>query len=68
MTFPQSAQEALEQLKAIPTIKQDYSEFRLTRCFHWNPLELEGYSVTEKQWVTLWHPDILEYQESTSGY
>ena len=68
MTFPQSAQEALDQLKAIPTIKQDYSEFRLSRLFHWDPLMLEGYSVTEKTWVILWMPELLDYEESTSGY
>lgn len=68
MTFPQSAQEALNQLKAIPTIKQDYSEFRLSRLFHWEQLMLEGYSVTEKTWVILWMPEMLDYEESTSGY
>ena len=68
MTFPQSAQEALNQLKAVPTIKQDYSEFRLSRLFHWEQHMLEGYSVTEKTWVILWMPEMLDYEESTSGY
>ena len=67
-TFPQTAQQAMDQLKAIPTIKQEYSDFRLSRLFHYDHHELEGYSVAEKTWVILWTVDMLDYQENTSGY
>jgi len=59
-TFPKTAQEALIQLQAIPTIKDDYSAFRLDRLFHYDPYCLEGYSVTEKQWVVLWYPELID--------
>jgi len=52
--YPQSAKQALEQLKAIPTINQDYSSFRFSRLFHYDHLELEGFSVSEGCWLTLW--------------
>jgi hypothetical protein len=68
MTFPQTAQQALEQLKAIPNIKQEYSDFRLSRLFHYQQHDLEGYSVAEKTWVILWTADMLDYQENTAGY
>jgi len=59
-TFPQSAQEALDNLKSIPAIKQDYSDFRFSRLFHYDPMMLEGYSVTEKQWTILWCPEMVD--------
>ena len=52
--YPQSAKQALEQLQSIPTIHQDYSSFRLSRLFHYDHLELEGFSISEGCWVTLW--------------
>ena len=67
-TFPQSAQQAMNQLKAIPNINLDYSDFRLSRLFHYDKHDLEGYSVAEKTWVILWTADMLVYQENTSGY
>jgi|Laugrespbdmm15dd_1035085.scaffolds.fasta_scaffold17497_3 hypothetical protein len=52
--YPQSAKQALEQLQSIPTIHQDYSSFRFSRLFHYDHLELEGFSISEGCWVTLW--------------
>ena len=67
-TFPQSAQQAMDQLKAIHNINLDYSDFRLSRLFHYDQHDLEGYSVAEKTWVILWTADMLDYQENTAGY
>lgn len=67
-TFPQSAKQAMDQLKAVPNINLDYSDFRLSRLFHYDQHDLEGYSVAENTWVILWTADMLEYQENTSGY
>lgn len=67
-TFPKTAQQALEQLKAIPNIKQEYSDFRLSRLFHYQQHDLEGYSVAEGSWVILWTADMLDYQENSAGY
>jgi hypothetical protein len=67
-TFPQTAQQAMNQLKAIPNIKQEYSDFRLSRLFHYDHYDLEGYSVAEKTWIILWTVDMLDYQENTAGY
>jgi hypothetical protein len=52
--YPQSAKQALAQLQSIPTINQDYSSFRFSRLFHYDHLELEGFSISENCWVTLW--------------
>ena len=67
-SFPQSAKQAMDQLKAVPNINLDYSDFRLSRLFHYDQYELEGYSVAENTWVILWTADMLDYQENTSGY
>ena len=67
-TFPQTAQQAMDQLKANPNIYKDYREFRLSRLFHYDNYELEGYLLSEKTWVTLWTVDMLDYQENTAGY
>jgi hypothetical protein len=61
--YPQNAKQALEQLKAIPTIHQDYSSFRFSRLFHYDNLELEGFSISENCWVTLWSIHNLEMSE-----
>jgi hypothetical protein len=61
--YPQNAKQALEQLKAIPTINQDYSSFRFSRLFHYDHLELEGFSISENSWVTLWSIHNLEATE-----
>jgi hypothetical protein len=58
--YPQSAKQALEQLQSIPTINQDYSSFRFSRLFHYDHLELEGFSISENCWVTLWSIHNLE--------
>jgi len=61
--YPQSAKQALAQLQSIPTIHQDYSSFRFSRLFHYDHLELEGFSVSEGCWVTLWSIHNLEMSE-----
>ena len=61
--YPQSAKQALEQLQSIPTINQDYSSFRFSRLFHYDHLELEGFSISENCWVTLWSIHNLELSE-----
>jgi len=61
--YPQSAKQALEQLQSIPTIHQDYSSFRFSRLFHYDHLELEGFSISEGCWVTLWSIHNLEMSE-----
>ena len=58
--YPQSAKQALAQLQSIPTIHQDYSSFRFSRLFHYDHLELEGFSISEGCWVTLWSIHNLE--------
>jgi len=61
--YPQSAKQALKQLQSIPTINQDYSSFRFSRLFHYDHLELEGFSISENSWVTLWSIHNLEMSE-----
>ena len=52
--YPQSAKQALEQLQSIPTIHQDNISFSFSRIFNNDHLELEGFSISENCWVTLW--------------